>query len=55
MANVHGKSGAPQGPAESGVAASEHRNGAHLRRLELAGHREGMVVWVFWTAPIVNL
>ena len=41
MANVHGKSGALQGPAESGVAASEHRDGAHLRRLELAGHREG--------------
>ena len=35
------KSGASQGPAESGVAASEHRNGAHLRRLQLAGQPRG--------------
>jgi hypothetical protein len=41
MANVHGKSGALQGPAESGVAASEHRNGAHLRSLQLAGQPRG--------------
>jgi hypothetical protein len=41
MANVQGKSGTPQGPAESGVAASEHRDGSHLRCLELAGDREG--------------
>ena len=34
--------GAPQGPATGRpLAASEHRNGAHLRRLELAGDGEG--------------
>ena len=33
--------GAPQGPATSGVAASEHRDGADPGGLELPGHREG--------------
>jgi hypothetical protein len=39
--NVQGKRG-PAGPRYgAAVAASEHRNGAHPRRLQLAGHREG--------------
>ena len=41
MAEVHGKRG-PAGPRhEAAGAASEHRNGAHPRRLQLAGYREG--------------
>jgi hypothetical protein len=41
MAEVQGKRG-PAGPRHKAAgAASEHRNGAHPRRLQLAGHREG--------------
>ena len=35
------KAGPRRAPTRSGVAASQHRDGAHPRRLQLAGHREG--------------